>query len=61
MGWRGFMLDSGSVWYNRDKEKDKWPFLGAKKEDLTNKNIPVGLEFEGRVIPSLSLNSLDVW
>ena len=54
MGWRGFMLDSGSVWYNRDKEKDKWHIfgiLGAKKEDLTNKNIPVGLEFEGRVIP----------
>ena len=26
-------------------------FWGAKKEDLTNKNIPVGLEFEGRGYP----------
>lgn len=60
MGWRGFMLDSGSVWYNRDKEKDKWHIfgvLGAKKEDLTNKNIPVGLEFEGRVIPPHCLST----
>ena len=54
------MLDSGSVWYNRDKEKDKWHIfgiLGAKKEDLTNKNIPVGLEFEGRVIPPHCLST----
>ena len=61
MGWRGFMLDSGSVWYNRDKEKDKWHIfgiLGAKKEDLINKNIPVGLEFEGRVIPPHCLSTL---
>lgn len=60
MGWRGFMLDSGSVWYNTDKEKDKWHIfgiLGAKKEDLTNKNIPVGLEFEGRVIPPHCLST----
>ena len=60
MGWRGFMLDSGSVWYNRDKEKDKWHIfgiLGAKKEDPTNKNIPVTLEFEGRVIPPHCLST----
>ena len=60
MGWRGFMLDSGSVWYNRDKEKHKWHIfgiLGAKKEDLTNKNISVGLEFEGRVIPPHCLST----
>ena len=46
MGWRGLCFDSGSVWYNKDNSKDKWHIfgiLGAKKENLTNKNIPVGL------------------
>ena len=60
VGWRGFMLDSGSVWYNRDKEKDKWyifGILGAKKEDLNHKNIPVTLEYEGKVIPPHCLST----
>ena len=60
VGWRGFMLDSGSVWYNRDKEKDKWHIfgiLGAKKEDLNHKNIPVTWEYEGKVIPPHCLST----
>jgi hypothetical protein len=60
VGWRGFMLDSGSVWYNKDKEKDKWHIfgiLGAKKEDLNHKNIPVTLEYEGKVIPPHCLST----
>lgn len=60
VGWRGFMLDSGSVWYNRDKEKDKWHIFGileAKKEDLNHKNIPVTWDYEGKVIPPHSLST----
>ena len=60
VGWRGFMLDSGSVWYNKDKEKDKWHIfgiLGAKKEDLNHKNIPVTWEYEGKVIPPHCLST----
>ena len=42
VGWRGFMIDSGSIWFNKDKDKNKWfifSMLGAKKENITEKKI----------------------
>ena len=41
VGWRGFMLDHGSIWFNKDKDKNKWyifQILGAKKEKISEKN-----------------------
>ena len=60
VGWRGFMLDSGSIWFNKDKDKNKWfifSMLGAKKENITEKT-PVGWKFEGKLIPPQCFSTL---
>ena len=52
VGWRGFMLDHGSIWFNKDK--NKWhifSILGAKKELISGKKIPVGWKVSEKLVP----------
>ena len=54
VGWRGFMLDHGSIWFNKDKDKNKWyifQILGAKKEKISEKQLPIGWEITKQLIP----------
>jgi len=54
VGWRGFMLDNGSVWYNRDKARGEWhifSILGANKEKVTDIKLPIGWKINERLIP----------
>ncbi len=54
VGWRGFMLDQGSIWFNKDKDKNKWyifSILGAKKEIISEKKIPIGWKVSENIIP----------
>ena len=47
VGWRGFMLDQGSIWFNKDKDANKWyvfSILGAKKEIISEKKTTYWLE-----------------
>ena len=49
MGYRGFMLDSGSIWYN--KEDNGWKIFainGAKSEE--DKSLIIGWSHNGKVI-----------
>lgn len=49
MGYRGFMLDSGSIWYN--KEDNAWKIFainGAKSEE--DKSLIIGWSHNGKVI-----------
>ena len=52
VGWRGFMLASGSIWFN---QKDgKWrvfSIIGARKEDTRESNIPIGWKTPDGLIP----------
>ncbi len=53
IGWRGFVLDSGSIWYSKNREKDKWhifSILGAKEEIIDSKML-IGWQPDGRLIP----------
>ena len=50
VGWRGFMLDHGSIWFNKNKDKNKWyifSILGAKKESISEKKLPIGWKVSG--------------
>ena len=61
VGWRGFMLDSGSIWFNKDKDKNKWfifSILGAKKEVVSEKPLPIGWRFEDKIIPPQCFSTL---
>ena len=52
VGWRGFMLARGSVWFNR--EDGKWRVFsinGARKEDIRESNIPIGWKTPEGLIP----------
>ena len=52
VGWRGFMLDHGSIWFNKDK--NKWyifSILGAKKEIISGKKLPIGWKVSEKLIP----------
>ena len=54
VGWRGFMLNHGSIWFNKNKERDYWyirSILGANTEDPSNDKMPIGWKFEGKLIP----------
>ena len=54
VGWRGFMLDNGSIWFNKDKDKNKWyifSILGAKKEIISEKKLPIGWKVSEKIIP----------
>jgi len=54
VGWRGFMLDHGSIWFNKDKDKNKWyvfSILGAKKEKISEKKLPIGWKVSEKIIP----------
>tara|TARA_B100001057_G_scaffold440097_1_gene473776 strand:- start:45 stop:1100 length:1056 start_codon:yes stop_codon:yes gene_type:complete len=54
VGWRGFMLDHGSIWFNKDKDKNKWyifSILGAKKELISGKKLPIGWKVSEKLIP----------
>ena len=38
------MIDHGSIWFNKDKDKNKWyifSILGAKKELISGKKLPI--------------------
>ena len=51
-GWRGFMLASGSVWFNR--EDGNWRIFsinGAREEDIREANIPIGWVISEGLIP----------
>ena len=51
VGLRGVMLDSGAIWFNKDKDKNKWfifSILGAKKEVVSEKPLPIGWRFEDK-------------
>ena len=53
VGWRGFMLDHGSIWFNKDKDKNKWyifSILGAKKELISEKKLPIGWKISEKLI-----------
>ena len=61
VGWRGFMLDSGSIWFKKDKDKNKWvifSILGAKKEVISKKILPVGWRFADKIIPPQCFSTL---
>ena len=52
VGGRGFMLASGSVWFNR--EDGKWRVFsinGAREEDIREANIPIGWVTSEGLIP----------
>ena len=52
VGWRGFMLASGSIWFNR--KNDKWQvfsMIGARTEDIPKLNLPVGWKTPDGLIP----------
>ena len=52
VGWRGFMLARGSVWFNR--KDGKWhifSIIGARKEDIREANIPIGWTTTEGLIP----------
>ena len=54
VGWRGFMLNHGSIWFNKNKERGNWhilSILGAKKEDRFTNQKPIGWKFDGKLIP----------
>ncbi len=54
VGWRGFMLDQGSIWFNKDKDANKWyvfSILGAKKEIISEKKLPIGWKVSEKIIP----------
>ena len=49
VGWRGFMLDSGSIWYNIGKKDWKiFGIIGAKKEEA--KISTVGWSYKEKII-----------
>jgi len=52
VGWRGFMLSSGLLWF--DRKDDKWRVFsinGARKEDIREANIPIGWTTPEGIIP----------
>jgi hypothetical protein len=52
VGWRGFMLASGSVWFNR--KDGKWRVFsinGAREENIGEANIPIGWIISEGLIP----------
>ena len=52
VGWRGFMLASGSIWFNR--KDDKWNVFsinGARTEDIPKLNVQVGWKTPDGLIP----------
>lgn len=54
VGWRGFMLNYGSVWFKKNKERGNWhifSILGANKEEYSIDKMPIGWKFDGKVIP----------
>ena len=61
VGWRGFMLDQGSIWYNKDKERDKWhvfSILGTNKEEPAENKMPVGWKINGKILPPQCFSTL---
>ena len=49
VGWRGFMLDSGSIWYNKGEKGWKiFKIIGAKKEEA--KLSTVGWSYKEKLI-----------
>ena len=61
VGWRGFMLDHGSVWFNKDEDKDKWyifSILGAKEELISEKKLPIGWNVSEKIIPPQCFTTL---
>ncbi len=54
VGWRGFMLDNGSIWFNKNKDKNKWyifSILGAEEESISEKKLPIGWKVSEKIIP----------
>ena len=52
VGWRGFMLASGAIWYN--KKNDRWQIrsiIGAREENTSAAEIPIGWRTSGGLIP----------
>ena len=48
------MLDHGSIWFNKNKDKNKWyifSILGAKKELISEKKLPIGWKISEKLIP----------
>ena len=61
VGWRGFMLDHGSIWFKKDRDKDKWyifSILGAKKELISEKKLPIGWKISEELIPPQCFSTL---
>ena len=52
VGWRGFMLASGAIWFN--KNNDRWQIksiIGARKENIQVSEMPIGWETSHGLIP----------
>ena len=48
------MLDHGSIWFNKDRDQGKWyifSILGAKKELISEKTLPIGWKIIKTLIP----------
>ncbi len=61
MGWRGFMLDQGSIWYNKDQDKNKWYIVsinGAKNEKISETKLPIAWKVSGKIIPPQCFSTL---
>jgi len=52
VGWRGFMLASGAIWYN--KKNDRWQIrsiIGAREENIQISEMPIGWKTSDGLIP----------
>ena len=52
VGWRGFMLAKGSIWYN--KRNDRWQIrsiIGAREENIPDSKMPIGWKTSDGLIP----------
>ena len=52
VGWRGFMLANGALWFNRSD--NRWRIFsvnGARQEKLEDANLPIGWKASGGLIP----------
>ena len=52
VGWRGFMLASGAIWFN--KKNDRWQIksiIGARKENIQVSEMPIGWKTSNGLIP----------
>ena len=61
MGWRGFMLDQGSIWFDKDQDKNKWYIVsinGAKNEKISETKLPIAWKVSGKIIPPQCFSTL---